>query len=79
MMSIGAPQCRQTNVGRITMCESGLLQSGKVVSRAVGLDDITGVLHSTAYYNTTGTPDAPIMEHRMSEKLPIRPGRRFGR
>jgi D-arabinose 1-dehydrogenase-like Zn-dependent alcohol dehydrogenase len=38
----------------LAMCESGLLEPGKVVSRTIGLEDITDVLEAMADYDTTG-------------------------
>lgn len=38
----------------LAMCESGVLEPGKVVSRTVGLEEITGVLEAMGDYHTTG-------------------------
>lgn len=38
----------------MAMCESGVLQPGKIVSQRVGLEDITSVFESMGRYDTTG-------------------------
>jgi threonine dehydrogenase-like Zn-dependent dehydrogenase len=38
----------------LAMCESGVLKPGKVVSRTVSLEEITGVFDAMADYDTTG-------------------------
>jgi D-arabinose 1-dehydrogenase-like Zn-dependent alcohol dehydrogenase len=38
----------------LAMCEAGLLEPGKVVSKMVGLDGITPVLEAMGRYDTVG-------------------------
>lgn len=38
----------------LAMCETGLLQPGKIVHQRVSLDGVTGVLEAMGVYGTTG-------------------------